>query len=179
MKPLLYIGICLSLVAIIFSAVVLAAFPLKYKKEINQAARTYDVDRRLVASVINAESSFRSNAVSNKGAVGLMQIMPATAEWAAQKMKIEFTQESLTDPEINVLIGTWYLNYLLNKFKDLKTALIAYNAGEGKVTTWLADDRFAVATNAGHSVLTSCPYPATNRYVEKVMNGMNFYRVRF
>ena len=178
MKPLLYIGIVLGVIAIIFVAILFSVYPLRYKKHINEAATIYSVDPVLVASVINAESSFRRDAVSSKGAVGLMQLMPATAEWVAGQMKIEYSPEILKDPRINIQIGTFYLNYLLDKFKDVKTALIAYNAGEGSVMTWLADGRFST-TAEGHSVLTSCPYPVTNRYVEKVLNGMNFYKIRF
>jgi len=171
MKPFLYICLALSLVAIVFVTVLFTMFPLKHKNYITEAATLYNVDPVLIASVINAESSFRKDAVSQKGAVGLMQVMPATGEWVAKQLKIDFTEETLKDPHTNILIGTYYLNYLLEKFKDLKTALIAYNAGEGKVATWLTD--------AGVTTLTTCPYPVTNKYVEKVLNGMNFYKIRF
>jgi len=170
MKPLLCLCLCLVVIAIVFTAVLLTVHPLKYKEYISEASALYGVDRVLIASVINAESSFRPNAVSNKGAVGLMQIMPATGEWVAKKMNIGFDDETLFDPRTNILIGTFYLNYLLGKFKDIQTALIAYNAGEGKVQAWLAE--------AGTPVLTSCPYPVTNKYVKKVLNGMRFYKIR-
>lgn len=178
MKPLICLGAILGVVAIAFTITLLALYPLKYKGHINEAAILYNVDRSLIASVINAESSFRPNAISDKGAVGLMQVMPATAEWIGSKINIEVTDEALENPQTNILIGTFYLNYLLDKFKDTKTALIAYNAGEGKVMAWLADGKYS-ASAEGHSVLTSCPYPVTNRYVEKVMGGMNMYKLRF
>ena len=171
MKPLIILTACLVVIATVFTATLLAIYPLKYKKHISETAELYNVDQSLIASVINAESSFRPDSVSNKGAIGLMQIMPATGEWVAKKMQIEFTNETLTDPHTNVLIGTFYLNYLLNKFKDERTALIAYNAGEGKVTKWLADSE--------SSTLTTSPYPVTNKYVDKVINGKRFYRFRF
>jgi len=170
MKPLLYLGLCLVVVVVLFVAALLTMYPLKYKDHISEASELYNVDKVLIASIINAESSFRPNAVSNKGAVGLMQVMPATGEWVAKKMKIEFDDSTLYDPRTNILIGTYYLNYLLSKFNDTQTALIAYNAGEGKVATWL--------TESEATVLTSCPYPVTNRYVKKVMQGQDFYKAR-
>jgi soluble lytic murein transglycosylase len=178
MKPCLYLGLALGVVALIFTAVLFAVSPLKYKRDIRETAGLYNVDPVLVAAVINAESSFIPNAVSPKGAIGLMQIMPETAEWVAKQIRIEVNAETLKDPHINILIGTFYLDYLMTKFGDVKTALIAYNAGEGKVNTWLTDTRYAATANT-HTVLTSCPYPSTNKYVEKVLNGKNFYKARF
>lgn len=178
MKPLIYIGVCLGIIAIVFTTVIFTLYPLKYKKHIDIAANTYNVDPVLIASVINAESGFRRNAISSKGAVGLMQVMPPTAEWIAEKINIDIDSKTLEDPHTNILIGTYYLNYLLDKFNDLRTALIAYNAGEGKVVTWLTDGRYSTEAN-GHSVLTSCPYPSTNRYVEKILNSVNIYKLRF
>jgi len=178
MKILLYILIGFTLLAVVSTAILFTLYPLRYRKYINEAAALHNIEPAIIASVINAESGFRRNAVSNKGAVGLMQIMPTTAEWLAGKMDIEFSQEMLKNPRTNILIGTFYLNYLLNKFQDLRTALIAYNAGEGKVITWLTDGRFSTDSN-GRSILTSCPYPETNRYVERVLRSMRFYRFRF
>lgn len=178
MKPLIYIGATFGIIAIVFTAILFTLYPLRYKKHITLAATTYDVNPVLIASVINAESGFRRNAVSSKGAIGLMQVMPQTGEWVAKKMNIEFNSETLKDPRTNILIGTYYLNYLLEKFEDIKTALIAYNAGEGKVITWLTDGKYS-AEAEGHAVLISSPYPATNKYVEKILNGMNFYKARF
>jgi len=170
MKPLLYLGICLVVVIVLFTVALFAMYPLKYKDHITEASELYNVDKVLIASVINAESSFKPNAVSNKGAIGLMQVMPSTGEWVAKKMSVEWGDEILYDPRTNILIGTYYLNYLLNKFNDVTTALIAYNAGEGKVAVWLSEN--------DTTTLTSCPYPVTNRYVKKVMNGLDFYKVR-
>jgi len=178
MKPLIYIGVCLGIIAIVCTALLFTLYPLKYKKHINHAATTYNVDPVLIASVINAESGFKRDAVSSKGAVGLMQIMPPTAEWVAKKMSMEYTSEMLADPRTNIIMGTYYLNYLLEKFKDVRTALIAYNAGEGKVITWLTDGRYSTEAE-GYSILITSPYPGTNKYVDRIMNGMTFYKVRF
>lgn len=187
MKVFLCLAAAAAVIALVFVAVLFTVFPLKYKNHITEAAALYNVDPRLIAAVINAESGFRADAVSHKGAVGLMQVMPATAEWVAGELNIRFDTETLKNPQTNILIGTFYLKHLLDKFADEKTALIAYNAGEGNVREWLADSRYAAKatseTAGAHTetrtVLVTCPYPVTNKYVEKVLNGKNFYRARF
>ena len=172
-------GILLTcFVAFIFTTVLFSFYPLRYKTEINTAAKLYNVNNALIASVINAESGYRPNVVSKKGAIGLMQILPTTAEWVAGKINMEFTEDTLKDPSSNILIGAYYLRYLLNKFGDTKTALIAYNAGEGNVQGWLGVKEYSANGNEG-VILTKCPYPATNKYVEKVLNGTKFYKHRF
>jgi len=155
-----------SCVAIVYSAIVFFAFPLKYKSDIQNAAAAHEVDAALIASVIRAESGFRASAVSHKGAVGLMQIMPATAEYIATRLAM--TEYDLSNPEHNIRMGTYYLKYLHDKFGDVRTALMAYNAGEGNVTKWLD----------GADKLAKSPFPETNKYVEKVLNGITYYKFR-
>ena len=164
---ILSIGIFFAVVAVIFFAVTIFAFPLKYKSYIRTACSAHNMNPVLVASVIHAESNFKKNSVSPKGAIGLMQIMPSTAEFIAKKMNK--ANYDLYDAQTNIEMGTFYLKYLLDKFGDLKTVLIAYNAGEGNVARWLE----------GGAKLATSPYPETNAYVEKVLNGMNYYKLRF
>ena len=137
MKLLLYLGAFVGVIAVIFTATLFAVYPLKYRPDIRQAAALYNVDPVLVAAVINAESSFNPDAVSNKGAVGLMQVMPETAEWVAKQMNIKIESETLKNPRTNILIGTFYLSYLLDKFGDVKTALIATTPAKAKSATGL------------------------------------------
>lgn len=85
----------------------------------------------LVEAVIGQESGGRANAVSPKGALGLMQVMPATAKDIAKELGVD--DYDLKDPETNRLFGTYYLNKLINKFGDVKLALAAYNGGMGRV----------------------------------------------
>jgi len=86
--------------------------------------------------VIWTESKFDERAVSQKGAMGLMQIMPATGEWLAGKIGEDFNEERLFCPEFNIRLGVFYLRYLLDKFECEERALAAYNAGEGNVRKW-------------------------------------------
>lgn len=92
---------------------------------IERQARAKGVDPELVHAVIRAESAYRADAISPKGAVGLMQLMPATAR--------RFGVVDREHPESNVSAGTAYLRLLLNRFNSVPLALAAYNAGEGAV----------------------------------------------
>ena len=129
------------------------------------AAKTYAVDPVLVASVINAESGFDKTKVSPKQAVGLMQLLPSTAAAMAPGEEID-----LFDPTTNITLGVKYLAYLIGKFGDIDTALFAYNAGEGNVARWLSEQ--------GKTKLTTCPFKATNAYVDKIKKSLKYYRGR-
>lgn len=107
----------------------------KYFTEAESCAGDYGVSLPLILAVIKTESGFNPNAVSNKGAVGLMQIMPSTCNFVCQTYGIDC--EDLFIPKFNILIGTLYLKYLLEKFKSERLAILAYNAGEGRVLTWI------------------------------------------
>ncbi|MFA4794506.1 lytic transglycosylase domain-containing protein [Leptospira kirschneri] len=113
-------------------------------KIIRQESEKNNLDPRLVQSVIKAESDFKTDAVSPKGAIGLMQLMPSTANLLGV--------EDPFDPAENVAGGTKFLSDLLNKYKNLDHALAAYNAGSNAV------DRYAGIP----------PYKETRNYVEKV-----------
>jgi soluble lytic murein transglycosylase-like protein len=101
-------------------------FHTKYDKIIIEAAKKFDVDAALVSAVVKAESDFNAREISNKGARGLMQLMPATAA--------RFGVTDSFDPVENIHAGTRYLHWLLQTFKnDADLAVAAYNAGEGNV----------------------------------------------
>lgn len=101
-------------------------FQSKYNEYIVEAARKFDVDAALVSAVIKAESDYNPRIVSNKGARGLMQLMPATAK--------RFGVTNSFDPRENIHGGTRYLRWLLQKFEgNADLAVAAYNAGEGNV----------------------------------------------
>lgn len=118
---------------------------------IRAAARNHQLSPELVHAVVRAESAYRSDAVSRKGAQGLMQLMPATAD--------RFGVRDSFDPRENLHGGTRYLKKLLGMFDgDLSLALAAYNAGENAVAKY------------GNQIP---PYPETQKYVKKVLT---FYR---
>lgn len=123
-----------------------------YAGLIRQNARTYNLPEALVRAVIQAESAFNPTAVSPKGAVGLMQVMPSTAKGIG-------IQGDLKDPKINVEAGCRYLSMMLSRFKgQIPLALAGYNAGPEAV------DRAGLAIP---------DYPETKNYVNAVMDNMN------
>jgi len=158
--------IFVSSVIIIYCTISFFAYPLNHKSIIKKHGEEFNIDPVLIASVIKAESNFKTDAVSKKGAVGLMQIMPSTADYIAKKMNVD--EFDLKNPNDNIRIGTFYLRYLFDRFGDMRTVLMAYNAGEGNVTRWLD----------GRVRLDTCPYPETNAYVDRVINAMNYYKFR-
>ncbi len=114
--------------------------PLRHEDIIVQQAADKHVPADLIAGVIYAESRF-SDQTSHAGARGLMQITPETAEAIATRTGgVNFRQEDLADPQINISYGTWYLRNLLDRYgENVVLALAAYNAGQGNVDEWIAD----------------------------------------
>jgi len=100
-----------------------------------KASTRYNVPPEMILAVIRIESAFDVNALSNKGAVGLMQILPSTAQEIAQELRMEWTGGSiLPDPSANIEMGTYYLTKLIGQFNDLSVALAAYNHGPGRIS---------------------------------------------
>lgn len=148
-------------------------YPYKYGEIVDKYSYEYNLDPYLVLAVIKTESNFNSNAESNKGAKGLMQIMDSTGEWIASKLEVDnFNTNMLYDPEVNIEFGCWYLNNLLKEFDDLSLALTAYNGGSGNVTKWLNDPKYS---NDGQN-LTYIPFKETKKYVDKVSTRYNIYK---
>lgn len=167
---LLFCGVAIILIIILFFLFFEIKYPLHYKNEIKLASQKYDLEASLVASIINTESSFDENAKSKSGAEGLMQLMPSTARYVAEKYSIEF-DGNLFVAEKNLEIGCCYIKYLFNKFQDETTVLFAYNSGEGNVATWLKNSEFS----HDGKTLFSCPFEETNSYVQKVQSSKRIY----
>jgi soluble lytic murein transglycosylase len=150
------------------------ALSLAHADIIRAQAADKDLDPALVAGVIYTESRFRDQ-TSPAGAKGLMQIMPETADYIAQKSGgSAFVQGDLATPEINIAYGSWYLRYLLDRYDENEVlALAAYNGGEGKVDEWVqaARDRGERFRAADH-----IPFPETRDYVERVIDARRAYR---
>jgi peptidoglycan lytic transglycosylase len=148
--------------------------PLRHEDIIRQQAREKSLDPSLIAGVIYVESRFRDQ-TSHAGAKGLMQLMPATADYIAHKSGgTRFVQGDLATPQINIAYGSWYLRYLLDHYNgDTALALAAYNAGEGKVDGWW---REAADRGERFSVADHIPFPETREYVDKVLEARLNYR---
>ncbi len=101
---------------------------------IDRVASKYRIEPEMLLAIIHTESAFRSDAVSSKGAVGLMQLLPSTAEEVAREIDLEWTgEEVLRDPEANIELGSYYLSKLRDRFDSMEAAVVAYNEGPGRV----------------------------------------------
>lgn len=128
-------------------------YPLRYTAIVRGHAAHYRLDPALLAAVIESESKFDADARSGAGAVGLMQLTPSTAKGIAQYTGgHNFRVSDLTNPEINVRYGAWYLRHLLDKYGDERSALAAYNAGQENVDDWRREGKGIVFAETRHYV---------------------------
>jgi soluble lytic murein transglycosylase len=135
--------------------------PLRHEDIIRQQAAEKGVPPDLIAAVIYSESRFRDQ-TSHAGARGLMQITPSTAKLIEKLSGGQtFKFDDLSDPDINIRYGTFYLRYLIDKFgENVVAALAAYNAGETNVVAW----------GGSNLQLDDIPFPETRGYVEDVLD---------
>ncbi|ADU28212.1 lytic transglycosylase domain-containing protein [Ethanoligenens harbinense] len=150
------------------------AYPEKYTAYVQQYAAQNDLDPYLVFAVVRTESGFNPRAVSNIGALGLMQLTPDTFAWAQSKTPEEesLSTDRLYDPATNIRYGTVVLSALVREFGREDTALAAYHAGRTKVKSWLADSRYS---HDGRS-LYHIPFADTRAYVQRVLDTKTVYR---
>lgn len=158
------------------SAVRDLALPLQHEATIREQAHEKGLDPTLIAGVIYAESKF-SDSTSPAGALGLMQLMPSTADFIAQRSGgTRFTTEDLSTPDINIAYGSWYLRYLLDRYDGNEVlALAAYNGGETNVNRWLSDAR----ARGKRFRVADIPFSETRAYVERVLDARRQYRATY
>jgi len=154
-------------------------YPTAYWTSVRDASARFGVDAFLVESFMREESRFMADDISTAGAIGLMQLMPATARWAAEQARIEgYAADRTGDPEINIALGTWYIRHLLDTFDgDIVCAIAAYNAGPGNVAKWFRArggtpgdiDRF----------IESIPFEETRGYVKRVLRSYAAYKMLY
>jgi len=165
--------IVLIIILINIKSIFKSFYPLKNKDLIIKYSQRYNVNPCLIAAVIRAESNFDEKAVSHRGAYGLMQIMPDTALWISENMKLKsFNLEKLYDNEINIAMGCWYINNLNNEFNgNTELVLAAYNGGRGNVQKWLKNPEYS----SDGKTLINIPFGETDKYVKKVKTNYNIY----
>lgn len=180
MRRLLVIGgLVLVALAVTWSLVSLTkpgwylrvVYPLSHADAIRAAARKNQLDPALVAAVIYEESRFRDDVSSHQGAVGLMQVLPSTAEDIARTTGgTGFVVTDLTDARVNILYGCYYLRQLLDHYDGSETAAVAaYNAGRSNVDAWLT-------TTGGKLTTQAIPFSETRGYVVQVLALQKLYR---
>ncbi len=152
-----------TVLAAIAAVTVCMVFPNKYASEVNSAADEFGLDRSLVRAVVWAESKFDRYAVSDKGASGLMQLMPDTLDFCANALYIKNAKNNRFDPNVSLRCGCYYLSLLIDKFDgNVTAALMAYNSGEANAKKFLA----------GQAV-----FPETARYVKNIGLAQKVYGI--
>jgi soluble lytic murein transglycosylase len=148
-------------------------YPLPYREIVFDVAQQYEVDPHLIYAVIRTESKYVSTATSPRGARGLMQIMPETGAWIADKLKVAaYSQDRLYDPAVNLEFGTWYLATLRDEFDGNPVmTLAAYNGGRGNVKEW--KEQYGWADDFNN--INQIPFSETRIYVNNVLAAYNQY----
>ncbi|WP_198265113.1 transglycosylase SLT domain-containing protein [sulfur-oxidizing endosymbiont of Gigantopelta aegis] len=151
-------------------------FPILQKERVIKYSHKHKLQPAYTLAVIRRESAFATDARSRVGALGLMQIMPATGKVIARKLKVKFNSKNqLLSPETNVKFGTKYLNMMLKKFyKQPALASAAYNAGGHRVRAWLPDGQDMKADRW----IESIPFKETREYVSSILAYTAIYEQR-
>ncbi len=188
-KKIIVFAILLVLFAgISVSGLIIAAkrvYPVKYEDSVIKYSTQYGIDPYIVLSVIKAESNFRCTAVSPKKAMGLMQITEDTGKWAAEKMNIKgFKTNDLYDPDTNIRIGCWYLNYLEKQFENFNNAtddvkkeyvLASYNGGKTNVLRWIKNAEKSESGIFSENIT----FKETKQYLKKVKGNYEIYKILY
>ena len=145
-------------------------YVVKYDEYVSKYSNQYDIDKYLILAIIKAESNFNENAVSKKGAKGLMQLMDTTAEDLDKNSDINL--DDIFEPDINIQLGSKYISALMSKYDSIGLALAAYNAGSGNVDNWIKD---GILKKDG-SDIEKIPFIETNNYVRKILRDYELYK---
>ena len=154
----------------LYYAILLRTHPVKYSEYVDKYSKKYNVPKDVIYAVIKTESGFRYDAVSSTNARGLMQLMEETYEWLCGREGLDPAEHSITDPETNIMLGVSYIAFLYDEFGVWDTVYAAYNAGQGIVRKWLADEQYGKDGR-----LVSIPFKETSAFVIKVRNARAVY----
>lgn len=139
--------------------------PVEYREVVEATAFEEGIAEHILYAVIYTESSFDAEAESSVGAMGLMQLLPSTAQWLCEREGAEYDESMLTDPEFNVKYGARYLKILYDRYENWDAAHAAYHAGFTRVDSWL-EEGTAVINEEGQ--LVGIPLESTSNYVNKI-----------
>lgn len=140
-------------------------YPRRFREEVTYASEEFGVPAGVIYAVIRTESGFDPAARSRAGAVGLMQLLPATFAELTAMTGENIPLSSLADPLVNIRYGTMYLSFLYREFGEWRLAYMAYNAGPGIVRKWITEGRTDAA-----------PYPETEKYLARVSYAAGEYK---
>ncbi len=147
-------------------------YPAPYRNLMKPAAKDQAIDEAWVYGITRQESRFIYSARSSVGASGLMQLMPATAKWAAKRVGMDnYNNSMIHELDTNIALGTYYLRYTLDLFNGQEVmATAAYNAGPNRAKKWAA-----VTPLEGAIYAETIPFSETRSYVQKVMANAHLY----
>ena len=172
--PVALLALTLAVVAVVASSPTtlgrLLVYPVHYEDTIEAASEHHGVDPLLACAVIKCESDWDESAHSAAGAIGLMQVMPLTAETMAALGYVDadaWDPNALTDPEVNIEYGCAYLGYLQSHLSSLDEVIAAYNAGIGAVQGWIAE---------GGTIPDDVEFAETRVYLDRVRNAYEGYQ---
>ena len=149
-------------------------YPLEHEETVRREAARNDLDPALVAAVIDTESGFVADSRSGKGAVGLMQVQPDTAQFiAGLPRRPSPSPVRLGEPDVNIAYGTRFLRYLVDRYGSVDLALVAYNGGPANLGRWLEE---AQARGEALRVPDDVPFGETRGFVTKVRDATAIYR---
>ena len=148
-------------------------FPRPYWNDLKRFSSANALDPYMVASLIRQESEFNPAAVSNRNALGLMQLLPRVGKGVAKQQKLKhFSVPQLFTPTINMQLGTKYFRSMVDQFGGFEYALAAYNAGDDRVRDWQAEGKYRDI----QEFVESIPFTQTREYVQAIMRNANVYR---
>ncbi len=168
---------CLAVLILTFPFWIGIFYPKPHTEWVEIYSRQYQLDPLLVYALMRQESRYQPGVESQAGAQGLMQILPDTAAWLAEKEGMaadEVKEERLKEPETNIRLGCIYLAWLNHEFQgNLPVVLAAYNAGPGKVRQWLEEETW----NGEYDALYAIPFEETRGYVRGVLRNYRTYQL--
>lgn len=171
-KIIITAAIILIIMIILRSTILKINYPQKYSQYVEKYSQEYNIDKELIYAMIKAESNFKEEAVSNKQAIGLMQILESTAYEVAKGLEKEITKEDIINPEINICLGTKYLSTLIKKYGNIELAIASYNAGIGNVDNWI--EKGTIKKDG--TDIENIPFKETNNYVRKILRDYKIYQ---
>ena len=147
-------------------------YPTLYAAEVKAAAEKYGIEEERIYAVIKVESNFKKDAVSVADARGLMQMLPSTYKSQCNRLGLEYREEDLFDPAVNIDICTYYLKRMYDMYEDWNHAHAAYNAGYGNVNKWLKTPEYV---RENKLIIEKIPFTETKNYVNRV----NYYYLKY
>jgi hypothetical protein len=161
-------------------------FPRFYREEVERMAGEFKLDENLIYAVIREESKFNEKDVSGSGAIGLMQLLPSTADWIMENAGPctnelvpgtnlnDVSRKDIFNPGLNIFLGSWYLRYLLDKFDgDILLAVASYNGGPGLIERWVKSGGLTERDIA----IEMMPKEETKYYCQKVLFSYYMYKM--